>query len=127
MQDLEPLRFILLIVHLLALAAIIGTWLMQSRLKSGFELRVILMGASVQFVTGLSLAVVRTLTEPDLRFAGAVLKGVVTIALLAAVIVAFVLQHRARKQRRTDAAVRPWLQAAGVGALANLAIAVLSA
>jgi hypothetical protein len=126
-HDLEPLRFILLIVHLLALAAIIGTYLMQFQLRSGFELRVILVGACVQFVSGLGLVVVRTLTEPDLRLGGAIGKAIVTTALLVVVIVAVVKQSTARRERRTDAGVRPLLHAAGAGAVVSLAIAVLAA
>ena len=127
MQDLEPLRFILLIVHLLALAAIVGTYFMQLQLQRGFELRVILAGALVQFTTGLGLVVVRTLTEPELRFGGAVAKAIVTGALLAAVIVAVIVQRGARRERRSDVAVRPWLHVAGVGAVVSLGIAVFSA
>jgi len=126
-QDLEPLRFILLIVHLLALAAIIGTYFMQLQLQRGFELRVILVGACVQFTTGLGLVVVRTLTEPDLRFGGAVAKAIVTGALLAVVLVAVILQRSARRERRSDASVRPWLHVAGAGAVVSLGIAVFSA
>jgi hypothetical protein len=125
MTSLEPLRLVLLIGHLLGLAAIIGPYLLQARHRSGFELRVMLVGAAAQLVTGVGLVWVRASTEENITPGMTAVKLTLTLLVIAALFVALMLQLSARHGGRPDAAVRPWMHAAGLGAILNVLIAVL--
>jgi hypothetical protein len=59
MEPLEIVRLILLAVHILGLAAIVGTFFVQLRANDGFATGVVLAGAITQVVTGLALVGVR--------------------------------------------------------------------
>ena len=127
MTELEPTRLALLVVHLIGLACILGPYLVQFRARAGFELRVMLVGGAVQFVTAVALVAVRTNTEPDITGGAVAVKLAVSILALGGVLAAILIQRAARLARGTDHGSRPFFHVAGVSAVLSMLIAVLAA
>ena len=127
MSELEPTRLVLLAVHLIGLACIVGPYLLQFRARSGFELRVMLVGGAVQLVTAIALVGVRTSTEPDITGGAIAVKLAVSALALGGVLAAILIQRAARLARGSDHGSRPFFHIAGVSAALNMLIAVLAA
>jgi hypothetical protein len=113
MSALEILNIILLITHFLGLATIIGSFFVQVRKRSGIDFRPIIIGASVQLVTGVLL--VGTLYGQDEAVNNA--KIGLKFALALVVLVAGLVGRKAKKPL-------PFLHVAGAAAIANVIIAV---
>ena len=124
MSPLEITRLVLLVTHLIGLAAIIGPFILQLRRKSGFELAPMLVGSIVQLVTGVALIAVRKVGDLPVIDEKMVVKLVLALVVLGAVVVGLVRQRRLRAAGSDDATVRPWLWVAGVAAIANVVVAV---
>jgi len=124
-EFLSVARQLLLVAHLIGLAAVIGPFLLQLRLKSGFDFRVMLSGAIVQVVTGLLLVGVAQARHVDVDNAKIAVKLAIGVLVLAAVIVARVKQRQAVAAGSAERASLPWLHIAGAGAIANVLVAVL--
>jgi hypothetical protein len=124
MSTLETVRLILLAAHVMGLAAVIGPFFFQAHRRSGFQLGTMLTGAVVQLVTGAALVAVRR--AEDLAVIGSKIGVKSGIALLvAAVLIAAVIVKRRRAAAGADdAAVRPFVIAAGVAAMLNVVVAI---
>jgi hypothetical protein len=118
MESLEIVRLGLLAVHILGLAAIVGTFFVQLRAKEGFATGVMLAGAITQVVTGLALVGVREATDLGVNNVKIAVKLGLAVVVLVAAIVAHV-------QRRRGGKVKPAFHAAGGTAVINVLVAVL--
>jgi hypothetical protein len=113
MSALEIINVILLITHFLGLATIIGSFFMQVRSRSGIDFRPIIIGASLQLVTGVLL--IATLHGQDEEVNNA--KVGVKFVLALVVLIAGLVGRKAKKPL-------PFLHTAGAAAIANVIIAV---
>ena len=118
MDALEITRLILLALHILGLAAIIGAFFVQIRKKSDYNLSPMLAGAITQLVTGVALVAVREAADLGVNSTKIAVKLIIAIVVLAAVIVAMVQQRRGKN-------ASPWFQTAGGLAVVNVLVAVL--
>ena len=118
METLEIIRLVLLAVHILGLAAIVGTFFVQLRATEGFATGVMLAGAITQVVTGLALVGVRQADDLAVNNAKIAVKLALAVVVLAAAIVAHV-------QRRRGGKVKPAFHTAGGLAVVNVLVAVL--
>jgi hypothetical protein len=124
MSPLEIARAVLLIAHILGLAAIIGSFILQLRTKSGFRFGPMLTGAIVQVVTGVGLVAVREIGDLDVNNAKIGVKMAIALIVLVAAIVAVVRQRRAVAAGTSDRVSLPWMHIAGAGAILNVIVAV---
>lgn len=108
---------VLVAVHLLGMAAIVGSFFVQLRRKSDFGLTTLLAGAITQVVTGLALVGVAEATGDDLIYAKIGVKLAIAVVVLVAAILAVVAQRRGGR-------VRPWFHTAGGLAVVNVLVAV---
>jgi len=118
MEPLETVRLVLLAVHILGLAAIVGTFFVQLRAKDGFATGVVLAGAITQVVTGLALVGVRQASDLGVNNIKIAVKLGIAVAVLVAAIVAHVQSRRGGK-------VKPAFHTAGGLAVVNVLVAVL--
>jgi hypothetical protein len=118
MTALEIVRLVLLAIHILGLAVIVGTFAVQMRAKEGFRTDLILAGAITQVVTGLLLVGVREGAHLPVDNVKIAVKLVIALVVLVAAIVARVKAKRGGK-------VKPWFHTAGGLAVVNVLIAVL--
>jgi len=118
MEPLETVRLVLLAVHVLGLAAIVGTFFVQMRAKDNFATGVVLAGAITQVVTGIALVGVREAGDLGVNHIKIAVKlGIAVIVLVAAIV--------AHVQRRRGGNVRPAFHTAGGLAVVNVLVAVL--
>jgi len=125
MQTIDLIRLIVLIIHFVGLAAIIGPFILQRSRREGFQFGAMLTGAIVQIVSGAALIGLRKgegLAVSDAKMA---VKLGIAVVVLALIVVATIRQRRLRSRDVSDASTRPLLLAAGVGAIVNVAVAVL--
>jgi len=114
---MTPLVAILVVLHLLGMALLVGTFFAQMRSKDRFATEVMLAGAILQLVSGAALAFLSISGGAGDHVKLAV-HGVIGLVVLAATIVAQV--QKGRRGR-----IKPWFHTAGGLALVNLLIAVL--
>jgi len=117
---------ILLILHFLGLAAVIGAFLVQVRRKGGFQTFWVITGLVTQLVTGLGMMGIIDATHDG--GANHAKLGVKLVIAAVALVLAFVARAR---QKRADAgtakakAALPFFHSAGALAIVNVLIAVL--
>jgi hypothetical protein len=126
MKDMTALFDILLILHFLGLAAVIGAFLSQVRRKGGFQTGWVITGLVIQLVTGLGMMGIIDATQDG--GANHAKLGVKLAIAAVALVLAFVARSR---QKRADAgsakqkAALPFFHSAGALAIVNVLIAVL--
>lgn len=117
---------ILLVLHFLGLAAVIGAFLVQVRRKGGFQTGWMVIGLIVQLVTGLAMMGIIDATSGG--GADHAKLGVKLVVAAVALVLAFVARAR---QKRADAgqakqkAALPFFHSAGALAIVNVLVAVL--
>lgn len=110
---------ILLALHVLGLAAIVGAFLVQMRNKDGFATSVVLAGAITQVITGVALVGVGEGGGiRDYDMIKITVKLTIAVVVLVAAIVASVVAKRGGR-------VQPWFHTAGGLAIVNVLVAVL--
>ena len=114
---MEILHSVLLALHLLGMAAIVGAFFLQMRRKSDFLLTPMLAGAITQVVTGVGLVGLAEATDGDLIYPKIGVKLAIAVVVLVCTIVATVVQKRGGR-------VTPWFHAAGGLATINVLVAV---
>lgn len=119
---MDVLHSIVLALHFLGLAAIIGSFFVQLRRKSDFVLLPTLAGAITQVVTGLLLvglaqAAIAGGADGEVNNAKVAVKLVIAVVVLAAAIAAVLVQKRGGR-------VQPFFHAAGGFAVINVLVAV---
>lgn len=117
MDTLEFIRLVLLAIHLLGLAAIVGVFMVQLRANSGFRTGLLLGGAITQVVSGLALVGIREAGDLEVNNVKVAVKLVIALIVLVAAIIAHTSQRRGRK-------VKPAFHTAGGLAVVNLLVAV---
>jgi len=125
MTTIEIIRSVLLVIHILGLALIFGSFALQMRRKQGFEFGTMLIGAITQLVTGLALVGVLQAGDGDVNNTKIGVKTVFAIVVLIAVLAARARQKKALATGGNEKAALPFLHLAGMGALINVVIAVL--
>ncbi|PZQ87586.1 MAG: hypothetical protein DI534_14010 [Leifsonia xyli] len=115
---MELLQSILLALHILGLAAIIGTFFVQMRKNEGFAVNIILAGAITQVLTGVALVGVGEASGYDINMIKITVKLVLALVVLGAAIAAVVADRR-------GARVKPWFHVAGGIAIINVLVAVI--
>lgn len=116
---MQLLQSILLALHILGLAAIIGTFLVQMRKNDGFAVNLILGGAIAQVLTGIALVGVgEGALDRDYNMIKITVKLVLALVVLGAAIAAVVAEKR-------GARVKPWFHVAGGTAIINVLVAVI--
>ena len=118
MTALDIIRLLLLAIHILGLAAIVGAFFVQMRKRSDFVLAPMLVGAIVQLVTGLALVGVRQASDLGVDNVKIAVKLGIAVVVLVATIVAVLRQRRGAK-------ASPWFHTAGGFAVVNVLVAVL--
>ncbi len=111
------LHSVLVAAHLLGMAVIVGTFLVQMRKKSDFAVVPVLIAAIVQVVTGLALVGLAEASDYDVNYAKIATKAIIATAVLVAAIFAYVQQKKGGR-------ITPFFHAAGGLALINLLVAV---
>lgn len=114
---MEILHSILVAAHLLGMAVIVGTFLVQMRKQADFAVVPVLIGAIVQLVSGLGLVGLAEAADFDVNYAKIATKLIIAVLVLVAAILAFVMKRKGGR-------IRPWFHAAGGLALINLLVAV---
>jgi hypothetical protein len=125
MQTLDLIRLIVLIIHFIGLAAIIGPFILQRARKEGFQFGAMLTGSIVQIASGAALIGLRkgeSLAVSDAKMA---VKLGIAVIVLALVVIGMIRQRRLRARSAGDGSVRPLLIGAGIAAIVNVAVAVL--
>jgi hypothetical protein len=120
----EFFTYLLLALHFIGLAAIIGGFLVQVRRKSDFNFDPMLGGAITQVLTGVALAAIVQATDHDLSAAKIGVKLIIGLIVLASAIIAIVVQKRALAAGQSDRAALPWLHVMGAWAILNVLVAV---
>ena len=125
MEPLTVVQLVLLVTHFFGLAAIIGPFFFQLRKKTGFDFRVMLIGAITQLVTGLALVgVLQASDDATVNNAKIAVKLVLALIVLVAVLIARGRQKKALAAGGTDRVSLPWLHITGAGAVVNVIVAV---
>lgn len=108
---------IVLILHFIGLAGIIGGWL--ATIKSPYMAKAILHGAILQVVTGIILVGLREMEDGDLNHMKIGIKLLIAIVILVVAIIGV------RKEARAQGSTATLAHVAGVLGVVNVAIAVL--
>ncbi|MGL5850227.1 MAG: hypothetical protein ACRCZD_05515 [Phycicoccus sp.] len=122
MSLIETARLLLLIAHFVGLAALVGPFLAQVRSPGVLRLRLMLVGASVQLVSGNALIASNRLRGFDVDEVKMIVKLVISAAALGVLVVAVLRQ---RRRGAGAGSTRPLFRTAGGLGLANIAVAVV--
>lgn len=115
---LDIIRLCLLTAHLFGMAAIVGTFFVQMRHRTGFATGLMLGGAIVQVVTGIALVGTGHMSDLEMN----PVKIAVKISIGLTVLVAATLAVRAQ---RGNGKVKPLFHTAGGLATVNVLVAAL--
>jgi hypothetical protein len=118
--DLPPvINEAFVLVHLVGMAILVGSFILEMRAKSDYPFTLMIWGASIQLVTGTILVGLTYMSgdEPDN------LKITVKLLLATGALVAAILGSS--RQKKGEAKLQPFFHAAGGLAFISLIIAVL--
>ncbi len=115
---MEILHSVLVALHFLGMAAVVGSFFVQLRRKSDFVLTPLLAGAITQVVTGLAIVGLAEASDGDpLNYAKIAVKLTIAVIVLVAAILAVTTQKKGGR-------VQPFFHTAGGLALVNVLVAV---
>lgn len=114
---MDIVRLILVALHFVGMAALVGVFLVQLRQRSGYHLTLMLGGAVTQLVTGLALVGMAEMADRELNYMKIGFKLAIALGVLVATVMMWL------KQRKGDNAA-PFFHTAGGLAFLNLLIAV---
>lgn len=135
---MEFLHSLLLAAHFVGLSMLIGTFIIQMRAKAGYNFTIMLIGASIQLVSGLALYGLAMAGDFDVNHAKLGVKALVAVVVFVAALIGFLRQraiHAEKSRLTTGGAVSvgnlqverklgPFFHTAGGLAALNLLIAV---
>jgi hypothetical protein len=124
MTALESVGVVLTVAHILGLAAVVAPFLLQSRLRAGFDLRTVLVGSIVQLVAGFGLVGLSQVSE-GLDSLRVVIRVLLTLLVVCAAFIAQDRQRRVQASRIPDTTARIALYVAGAAAIGSLVLTVL--
>lgn len=114
---MEILHLVVLTLHFLGMATIVGVFLVQMQQRNGFNTALLLGGALTQLVTGIALVGIAEAADKDVNFMKIGFKlAIALIAVVGAAVAAY-------KQRKGQNAM-PFFHTAGGMALVNVLVAV---
>ena len=114
---MDFLRLVLLALHLVGMAAIVGVFAVQLRQKEDFGIGLLLGGAFAQLVTGIALVGIAEATDHPVNYFKIGFKLAIALIVAAAAVLTW------WKQRKGENA-KPFFHAAGGLAFVNLLVAV---
>ncbi|MEN0102492.1 MAG: hypothetical protein AAGC90_06155 [Curtobacterium sp.] len=117
---------VLLVLHFIGLAAVIGAFLVQMRRKGGFQTFWVITGLVTQLVTGLGMmGIIDATSDGGANHAKLGVKLVIAAVALVLALVARARQKRADAGTAKAKAALPFFHSAGALAIVNVLIAVL--
>lgn len=123
---MTALSSVLLILHFLGLAAVIGAFLVQVRRKGGFQTGWMVIGLVTQLVTGLGMmGILDATTDGGADHAKLGVKLAVAVVALVLALVARARQEQADVGKAKPKAALPFFHSAGALAIINVLVAVL--
>ncbi|WP_156761426.1 hypothetical protein [Microbacterium karelineae] len=124
MDTIDIFRFALLFAHIVGLAAIVGSYILQMPWKRGFDFLPLVIGSIVTIVTGNALIAVREVGDLGVDELKMIVKLALAIIVGALSVVGFIRSRRLRKANADDARLKPVMLAIGLVAMANIAVAL---
>lgn len=135
---MDFLHSLLLAAHLVGLSMLIGTFIIQMRARAGYHFTILLIGASIQLVSGVGLYGLAMAGDGDVNHAKLGVKALVAVIVFVAALIGYLRQRaiRAEKARLTtggavsvgnlqvERKLGPFFHTAGGLAALNLLIAV---
>lgn len=118
---MDTVRLLLVVLHILGLSLVIGPFLFQVSRKTGFDTKLMWIGALAQLATGIALVGVRQATDLPVDNVKIAVKLVVAIG----VAVAVWMVGRKQKGALPTKAALPFFHTAGALAVVNVLVAVL--
>ncbi|MCA0251069.1 MAG: hypothetical protein LCH76_02025 [Actinobacteria bacterium] len=114
---MDFVRLVVLALHLMGMAAILGVFAVQLRQKDGFGIGLLLGGAATQLITGIALVGIAEMGDRDVNYFKIGFKLAITLIVAVAAVLTW------WKQRKGENA-KPFFHAAGGLAFVNLLVAV---
>jgi hypothetical protein len=135
---MDFLHSLLLATHLIGASLLVGTFFLQMRAKAAHNFTIMLVGASLQLLSGVGLYGLAMTGDGEPNHMKLGVKGLIALIAFIAALIGFLRQKAIRKERSTltaggaqivaDVAIErkllPFFHAAGGLALVNLLIAV---
>ncbi|MEV7528271.1 hypothetical protein [Agrococcus sediminis] len=136
---MEFLHSLLVALHLIGASLLVGTFFLQMRAKSGFNFTMMLIGASLQLVSGVALYGLAMAGDGDVNHMKLGIKGLIAVVVFVAALLGFLRGRAIRAEKAGLAAggarpvadvslpeprVKTFFHIAGGLALVNLLIAV---
>ncbi|WP_347755907.1 hypothetical protein [Agrococcus sp. ProA11] len=135
---MDFLHSLLVATHLIGASLLIGTFFVQMRAKAGFNFTILLVGASLQLLSGVALYGLAMAGDGDVNHMKLGIKGLIALIVFATALIGFLRQKAIRKEKAgltTGGAVSvgnlelerkllPFFHTTGALALINLLIAV---
>ncbi|SDY57514.1 hypothetical protein [Herbiconiux ginsengi] len=124
MSFIEVLRYALIFIHIIGLAAVIGSYILQMPWKRGFDFRPLLIGSIVALVSGLALVAVREVGDLGVDTWKIITKLIIAVLVLTLSAVGLGMSRTFRRIERDDAPLKPLMLGSGIAAMVNVAIAL---
>lgn len=135
---MDFLHSLLVATHLIGASLLIGTFFVQLRAKAGFNFTILLIGASLQLVSGIALYGLAMAGDGEPNHMKLGIKGLIAVVVFVAALIGFLRQAAIRKQKtglqaggavsvgnlELERKLLPFFHSAGALALINLLIAV---
>lgn len=136
---MQLLFSLLLATHLIGASLLIGTFFVQMRAKAGHNFTIMLVGASLQLVSGVSMYGMAVASDFDVNHMKLGIHALVALIVFVAALIGFLRQRATRKVKtglaeggavsagnlELERKLLPFFHTAGGLALVNLLIAVL--
>lgn len=135
---MDFLHSLLLATHLIGASLLVGTFFLQMRAKAAHNFTIMLVGASLQLLSGVGLYGLAMAGDGEPNHMKLGIKGLIALVVFVAALIGFLRQKAIRKEQSTlktggaqivaDVAIErkllPFFHTAGALALLNLLIAV---
>lgn len=138
---MEILHSLLVAAHLIGASLLVGTFFVQMRAKAGHNFTIMLVGASLQLLSGIALYGLAMSGDGEPNHMKLGIKGLIAVVVFVAALIGFLRQKAIRKEKAGLAAggavaagvgnleierkLLPFFHTAGGLALVNLLIATL--
>ena len=135
---MEFLHSLLVAAHLIGASLLIGTFFVQMRAKAAHNFTIMLVGASIQLLSGIALYGMAMAGDGEPNHMKLGIKGLIAVAVFVAALIGFLRQKAIRKEKagltaggavsvgnlELERKLLPFFHTAGGLALVNLLIAV---
>lgn len=124
MSTIEIIRLTLVFAHIIGLAAIIGSYILQMPWKRGFDFLPLVIGSTVSLLTGLALVAVHEIGDLGVDRGKIVVKLSVAVVVFAVALIGLIRSRQLRRVTADDARLKGLVLAAGLLAMGNVAVAL---